>query len=627
MGQRKYPFFFFALFESEIHTYLQFSIISPIVPPPSSSSKNDPEKKRQQKEKREAAKERSKAKREALLQDNDYLKADEEYQRLKILFDLSQLNPERGRECVMKEFKDMTGLKDKYKGYEKSYGKDSFLEDLKIMENIVNSFVTSVSFKKALIIILLHFPTLNIIKTSLEKSSKSNNCFESATINLILKIIMLVMKANGFLSPEFDLANFNMLLFDTNPVKMPAQAFKGIPATDDFEKVFEKLSDVCPEQFETPGAYAKFRRDTKDLIFKTIQVLVGKAKENGQKVFIVEHGAWNKDFAKDLKDATDVIVESCCHPHKLLALFATKEDIRKIISTYFTLFQLADGKEPVQPTEEQLDKLTRHFADGIHIMSSMPKDSEEFNEWYRKRFGREYSDSPLFKLRTELAEHKQKYENEPQNRQAIPLQQALPLQQSFPPQQFNRQMVPTFIPGGYHPHPHHLPSHYFVHHNQTFPPMSYPMYHGVPVQPQQVRPIPQQLQERSRPTEEEKSRYGAPLDTFFYTHGPRLSDEIGDIGRVHNFKDPQEKKFKGTYKQNNGKYRAQICDPSVNLGEFALESDAAKTYDDFAIMLNRKKSQESKKGSYTRRARRYRLNFRNENEYIFARNKEIVDNR
>lgn len=162
--------------------------------------------------------------------------------------------------------------------------------------------------------------------------------------------------------------------------------------------------------------------------------------------------------------------------------------------------------------------------------------------------------------------------------------------------------------------------------------MPYPMYPVVPlvpIRPQQVRPTPQQLQERPRLTEEEKSRYGAPLDTFFYTHGPQIFYESGDNGPVHNFRKPNEKKFNGTHKQNNGKYSARIqsAHQLSALGEFALESDAAKTYDDFAIMLNRKNSQESKKGSNKRGSKLYRLNFRNENEYIFARNKEIVDNR
>ena len=227
----------------------------------------------------------------------------------------------------------MAGLEESYAEFDKQYGEGSMdHEDLSIMENLVNSFVEAVDFDQALIIILLHFPTLNIVKTSLEKSKKSDNCFESATINLILKIIMLILKANGLISKEFDLAKFNMLLLDINPVKSEAQAFKGIKATKNYENIPKKCR---PESLKSDEDYAQFRRDVDDLIHKTIEVLIKKAQN---KVFIVEHGAWTEGFAKDLEDATKVTVESCCHPHKLLALFATEADIRQIFRAYIFLF-------------------------------------------------------------------------------------------------------------------------------------------------------------------------------------------------------------------------------------------------------------------------------------------------
>ncbi|GFH53658.1 ubiquitin-40S ribosomal protein S27a [Chaetoceros tenuissimus] len=667
-------------------------------------------------EKKAAKKEAAKARRAELAKDEDYQKASTILQELKQAFDISILDPVTGSERVRKEIMNIASLTGSYKQYVADYGEDSTYKELSIMDNIVHSFVTQVDFEKALIIILLHFPTLNIIKTSLEQSNKGGNCFESASINLLLKTIMLILKANGLLSEEFTLEDFNMLLFDINPVKLQAQAFKDISATDEFEKVFVKLPEDC-RKFESAEKYAKFRRDTEKLILETFEELVKLCKKE---VFIVKHGAWTKDFAKDLgkdlEDATKLIVESCCHPHKLLALFAKEEDIRQIFRTYIALFRLADKKEytSIWPTEDELNLATRFWAAGAilpqcmdkdspeyvqwkenlpqcmkdseqflkwlesapqgvpknspeyiewilehplkgspdfcewylklikslpqckpkdsdeykkwykkltqrmkdseqflkwletapkgvpknspeyikwimeHplkdsekfcewylklIMSlpqcspkdskkfqewidswkpSMPKDSEEFKEYYRKTFGREYTDSPLFTMRQKLADHKKELQE----------------QQSQVPKETSNTISASNVPA---------------------------------------------MQEISQ-------RYGEPLDTLLY--GDRnLSYERDAKGQVHNFR-KLGRKFNGfngvTFNKRNNKYTAKIVldNVTIYLGEFALASDAAKTYDDFAILMNRRRSEEN-------RQTRYIVNFRYSREYISARIEEI----
>ncbi|GFH52027.1 ubiquitin-40S ribosomal protein S27a [Chaetoceros tenuissimus] len=649
-------------------------------------------------EKKAASKEAAKARRAELAKDEDYQDASTILQELKQAFDISKLDPVTGSEHVRKQIMNIASLTGSYKQYMADYGEDSTYKELSIMDNIVHSFVTQVDFEKALIIILLHFPTLNIIKTSLEQSNKGGNCFESASINLLLKTIMLILKANRLLSEEFTLEDFNMLLFDINPVKLQAQAFKDISATDEFEKVFQMLPEDC-RKFESAEKYAKFRRDTEKLILETFEELVKLCKEE---VFIVKHGAWTKDFAKDLgkdlEDATKLIVESCCHPHKLLALFAKEEDIRQIFRTYIALFRLADKKEYISiwPTEDELNLATRFWAAGAilpqcmdkdspeyvqwkenlpqcmkdselflnwlesapqgvpmnspeyikwimeHplkdsekfcewylklIMSlpqcspkdskkfqewidsnspSMPKDSPEFLKWYKNRYGHEYSESPLFSLRAKLDDHK---------KELLPPQVSYPPIQSapLPAQQQTNQEIPP------------LPAQQQT--NQEIPPL--------PAQQQTNQEIPpllaqQQTNQEIPPllaqglTDKEKSHYGEPLDTFFHAERT-LSDEFCDERKrcpVHNFRNENEKFNGTTFDKSVNKYMAQIKINGTNiiLGRFALECDAAKTFDDFAIMLNRKRLQEG-------RPRRYRVNFQDEHEYIKARAEEIVRNR
>ena len=118
--------------------------------------------------------------------------------------------------------------------------------------------------------------------------------------------------------------------------------------------------------------------------------------------------------------------------------------------------------------------------------------------------------------------------------------------------------------------------------------------------------------------QEISQQYGEPLDTFFYTHR-NLSYEHDAKGRVvYNFI-KQDHDFNGVYfDKRNNKYRAIINHNNVqmDLGRFELASDAAKTYDDFAILMNRKRLEEN--GCI-----RHKLNFRYKHEYISARIKEI----
>ncbi|GFH49672.1 predicted protein [Chaetoceros tenuissimus] len=704
-------------------------------PTTSTKKKQNNEASEKRRQRKAATKEANKARREELEKDKDYLDAHDELQRLKLLFDLKELDPERGQKCIWKEFRKMSGLKESFAEFDKDYGEESlYHEDLSIMENLVHSFVKAVDFKEALIIIFLHFPTLNIVKTSLEKSGKSDKCFQSATINLILKTLMLILKANHLIDEDFDLAQFNMLLFDINPVKADAQAFKGVNATKNYENIPEECR---PASLKTDEDYAKFRHDTDKLLRKIFEVLIEKAQN---KVFIVEHGAWTKDFAKDLADATKVIVESCCHPHKLLSLFATEDDIRQIFRTYIALFRLADKKEydSIWPTEDELNLATRFWAAGAILPqcmdkdspefeqwkdtlpqcmkdseqffkwletapqdvpknspeyikwimehplkdsekfcewylklimslpqcspkyskkfqdwidshpSSMPKDSPKFLKWYKNRFGREYTDSQFFALRAKLDDHKQELQEqqgqspkESSNAVSAPNTQAMrPIPgyqyyQNPPVAGFSHCPPPSYPKysgsSQFHPQYSGLP-HYppqfdpqysgFHHHSQAF--------HQMPYHPMQSVPLPaQQLTSQQRlpistegQTDEEINQYDKPLDTSLYTHR-NLSDEYDAEGRVHNFIDPQDKKFNGvSFRKPSKKYVAQIFvyEKKFILGEFALESDAAKAFDDYAIMLNRKRSEEN-------RRKRYKVNFRNEHEYLSARNKEIEQNR
>ncbi|GFH48853.1 predicted protein [Chaetoceros tenuissimus] len=206
------------------------------------------EKKHQQKEKTAARKEAAKARRAELEKDEKYQKVAKELERLK-------LAPVKGQECIRKQIRNIAKLTP----YETKYGEDSEYKDLSIMDNIIHSFATKVDFEKALSIILLHFPILDIIKTLLEKSNTGGNCFEAASMNTLFKHIMLTLKANELLSEGFDLNDFNMLLFNINPIKSKAQTFNDIPATDDYEKVFKNLPEDCkPKEFKNEKDYAQF---------------------------------------------------------------------------------------------------------------------------------------------------------------------------------------------------------------------------------------------------------------------------------------------------------------------------------------------------------------------------------
>ncbi|GFH52163.1 ubiquitin-40S ribosomal protein S27a [Chaetoceros tenuissimus] len=677
-------------------------------------------------EKKAASKEAAKARRAELTKDEDYQDASTILQELKQAFDISKLDPVTGSEHVRKQIMNIASLTGSYKQYMADYGEDSTYKELSIMDNIVHSFVTQVDFEKALIIILLHFPTLNIIKTSLEQSNKGGNCFESASINLLLKTIMLILKANGLLSEEFTLEDFNMLLFDINPVKLQAQAFKDISATDEFEKVFVKLPEDC-RKFESEEKYAKFRRDTEKLILETFEELVKLCKKE---VFIVKHGAWTKDFAKDLgkdlEDATKLIVESCCHPHKLLALFAKEEDIRQIFRTYIALFRLADKKEytSIWPTEDELNLATRFWAAGAILPQCMDKDSPEYIQWkenmiaslpQRKKDMNEFlkwlelapqgvpKNSPVYikwimenplkdsekfcewylKLIMSLPQCKPKDSDE-YKKWYRKLIESLP-QCMKDSEQFKKwlETAPQGVPKNSPEYIKWIMEHplkdsekfceWYLKLIMSLPQCSpkdsekfqewidshlqnissnkakdsdefkkwYRKTFGREYTDSPLFTMRQKLADHKKELQEQQSqvpkessntisapnvpamqeisqRYGEPLDTLLYRER-NLSYECDTKGRVvHNFR-KLEQKFNGvSLCKRTNKYVAQIMldDVTFCLGAFALASDAAKTYDDFAILLNRKRLEENRRAKYS-------VNFRYSREYISARIEEI----